>query len=346
MHFQCAQGFDAVFEQVGEGGYQAGHASNDAIGRHRHVECVVARGLHQHFQFHAYPYRIEGAHIHRQRFGQRPQSAWLLRSIHPYFERMVAAAVGGVRDEGDEIAERVFHHLRHPAFTACGQRGSTRPAQGRQCWFGRGFQLDAPVLIEHEILRLLVFLGLRCDRQYRTQHTVGPVGRQPLQSGTPGFGVEILEIVKGIVGWHVDGLADRGVDEGCDGGDHFHVIERGNFKRGDEGRRQFVHIAAEFFVEPPGVILNRIIFCRAVHHAFFARIEPREGRLNAVGCIVGEGQRNRAGGRDGQKMAVAYAMLPYPVLHFIRQARGEARGGQVLLGIEQRERAALSCQLD
>ena len=93
------------------------------------------------------------------------------------------------------------------------------------------------------------------------------------------------------------------------------------------------------------MIFHRIIFGGAIRHTFLACVEPREGRLDTVGCIIGKGQRDSAGGGNGEQVAVADAVLTYLVLDLIRQARGEARFGQILIRIEQRKCATLYSQV-
>ena len=93
------------------------------------------------------------------------------------------------------------------------------------------------------------------------------------------------------------------------------------------------------------MVFHRVVLGAAVHHAFLARVEPRERRLDTVGGVVREGQRDGARGGDGEQVAVADAVLAYLVFQLVRQARGEAWCGQVFVGIQQWELAALDSQV-
>ncbi len=121
---------------------------------------------------------------------------------------------------------------------------------------------------------------------------------------------------------------------------------RRDFQRGDEVGRQLGHVAAEVLVQAPGVVLDRVLLVRAVGHALLARVGPREGRLDAVGGVVGEGQRDGAGRRDRQQVRVADAVLADLLLDLGRQPGGEVAAGQVEVGVEEREGAALPGQFD
>ncbi len=93
------------------------------------------------------------------------------------------------------------------------------------------------------------------------------------------------------------------------------------------------------------MILDRIGLRAAVGHALLARVRPGERRLDAVARVVGEGQADRAGGRDRQQVRVAQALRAHLVLQRGRQARGERAARQVEVGVEQRERAALQREI-
>ena len=84
----------------------------------------------------------------------------------------------------------------------------------------------------------------------------------------------------------------------------------------------------------------------AVGLALLAHVGPAERRLDAVAGVVGKGQADGAGGRDRQQVRVAQAVRADAVLQRLRQARREGAAGQVQIGIEQRERAALQRQID
>jgi hypothetical protein len=75
-----------------------------------------------------------------------------------------------------------------------------------------------------------------------------------------------------------------------------------------------VDVAAEVLVQAPGVVLDRVLLEGAVGHALLAGVGPGEGRLDAVGGVVGEGQADGAGGGDRQQVRVAQAVLADLVL--------------------------------
>ncbi|MPM84255.1 hypothetical protein SDC9_131326 [bioreactor metagenome] len=120
----------------------------------------------------------------------------------------------------------------------------------------------------------------------------------------------------------------------------------GDFQRRDEVVRQVGDITTTVLVHAPGVILDRVFLDRAVLHALLAVVGPREGRLDAVRGVVGEGQRNGAGRGDGQQVRVAQAVLADFGLDVGRQARREVAAGKIQFGVEQREGAAFLGQFD
>ena len=90
------------------------------------------------------------------------------------------------------------------------------------------------------------------------------------------------------------------------------------------------------------MVLDLVLPGRAVGHALPARVAPGERRLDAVRCVVREGQRDRAGGRDRQQVAVADADVSRIVRAMcVRQALREA-ALQVAFGVERWERALLA----
>ncbi|SPC13504.1 hypothetical protein CT19431_60168 [Cupriavidus taiwanensis] len=180
-------------------------------------------------------------------------------------------------------------------------------------------------------------------RQHGPQHRVRPVGRQPLQPGLPGFQVQVAEGFVRIVLWHVDGLADAGVDIRLHRFEHPHMVQRRHLQRGDERLRQLRHVGPHVTVEPPGMVRHLEAAIAVVRHALPAVVGPREGGFDAVRRIVGKGQRDGAGGSDRQQVGVAQPMAADGLAHGLRQPAGEA-AAQVGLGIEQGEGALLRRQ--
>jgi hypothetical protein len=207
-------------------------------------------------------------------------------------------------------------------------------------------RLASPISKSCGCLASVFDLLLRLDRQHRAEDAVRAVGGQPLEAGFPGAHVEILEVLVGVVGGDVDRLRDRGVDVRGDGGDHVLVRLGRDFQRGDEVVGQLFDVAAEVLVEAPGVVLDGVFLERAVGHALLAAVGPGERRFDAVRGVVGKGQRDGAGRRDRQQVRVAQAVLADFGLDLGRQARGEVAAGEVELGVEQREGAALLGQFD
>ncbi len=113
----------------------------------------------------------------------------------------------------------------------------------------------------------------------------------------------------------------------------------GNFQGGDEVVGQLFHIAALVLVKAPGVVFHRVFLQGAVGHALLPVVGPGEGRLDAVGGIVGEGQGNGAGGGDGQQVGIAQAVLADFGLDLVGQAGGKVAAGKVQLGVEEGEGA-------
>ena len=154
----------------------------------------------------------------------------------------------------------------------------------------------------------------------------------------PSLHVERLERLERVILGHVDGLGDRGADRGLDRGLHRHVVARGDLERVDEGGRQLGRVAAFCAPEPPGVVLDLVFAHRAVGLPFLAGVAPRECGLDAVGCVVGEGEADRAGGRDRKEVTVTQAVFADLVADVFGQAGGHARGEE-LVRVEEREGA-------
>ena len=87
------------------------------------------------------------------------------------------------------------------------------------------------------------------------------------------------------------------------------------------------------------MILDIVRAMGIVRHALLALIGPRIGRLDAVGRVVREGERNSTRRRDRQQMAVAHAVRGDFFRELGRQPRRKPRRGEILFGVEQRERA-------
>src|SRR4030095_944746 len=89
-----------------------------------------------------------------------------------------------------------------------------------------------------------------------------------------------------------------------DRGHHLLVRARRDLERGDEVGWQGVHVAPGCLVAAPRVVFNAVLLRRAVGHALLARVDTREGRLYAVGGVVGEGEADGASRRDRQQMRI------------------------------------------
>ncbi len=121
---------------------------------------------------------------------------------------------------------------------------------------------------------------------------------------------------------------------------------RAHLQRGDEGVGQRRIFALQVPVKAPRVVFHRMLDEPPIRIALLARVGPRERGLDAVAGVVGKGQADRAGGCDRQQMRVADALGAEALLQRRGQARREAASGQVEVGVEQRERAALGRQID
>ena len=348
--FQRAELFAAVAHHLGQGRDHARDELPLAVGRQRQFEGVVVRRSRQGVELELEPGLVVGAHVHRQGLGHGADAARLFGAIDPDFEGHVAPLfVTDFADEEGELAVRRFDHVG-PGGIAVGHARPAGPAQACQHRGGQGADRQAAVgVVDGDVLRLLLGVfrgGAAADREHAAQHRVGPVGGKPLEAGFPGHHVEVFELGIGVVGGDIHRLRDRGVDVGGDRGDHLFVRLGGDFQRGDEVLGQLGNVAALVLVQAPGVVLDRVFLEGAVGHALLARVGPGEGRFDAVRGVVGESQADGAGGRDRQEVRIAQAVLADAVLDLLRQARGEVAAGEVHVGVEQREGAALFRQFD
>ena len=329
------------------GRHHAGEHAGFAERRERHLEAALLRHRGQRIELELQPGRVVGAQVHRQGLGQRAQPARLLGAIHPDLERAWRTTFFGRQftDEECEVTEGVVHH-EGPGGIAAGQVGPARPAQRGQHRRGQALQGQPPVRVVDGERRRRRRRRRGAGAQDRTQHIVGPVGGQALESRLPGLQVQILEIRVRVVGRDVDGLGDGRVDVGRDRCDHLLVGLCAHFQRGDEGVGEWCVRALQVPVQPPGVVLDRVFAKAAVGHAFLACVGPAEGWLDAVAGVVGKGQADGAGGCDRQQVRVAQPMHADAVLEPGGQARRETLAAQVQVGVEQRERPALAGQLD
>ena len=320
------------------------------MGRQREVEGIVARGLGKRFQLELQPARIVGAHVHRQGLGERADPARLLGAVDPHFESVRAprarAVAFHVPDKHRESAVRVLDHVG-PGRIAAGKVGPPRPRQAGQDGCGDRLDLDAAIaVVLAEILWRGLLLGGLAHRKDRTEHAVRAVGGKSFEARFPGLEVQVLEFSVGIVLGYVDRLGDARIHERRDRGDHFFMCGSRKLQRGDEPGRQIVHVAARGAIAAPRMVLDRKLLERPVGHALFARVGPREGRLDAVGSVVGEGQADRACRRDREQVRIADPVAADQRFDVVRQARGKAAARKVEVGVEQGKRTALAGQLD
>src|SRR5690606_37250168 len=122
------------------------------------------------------------------------------------------------------------------------------------------------------------------------------------------------------------------------------VINGGNFKGRDEEIRQGIDIAAHGPVDAIRVIFDRVVFLAAVRHALAALVKPGKCRLDAIGGVIGKGQRYGSGRSDGSQVGIAYAMLADGLLQLIGQALGKVTM-QIFVCLQQREGATLLREL-
>ncbi|OQC14887.1 MAG: hypothetical protein BWX79_00778 [Alphaproteobacteria bacterium ADurb.Bin100] len=238
------------------------------------------------------------------------------------------------RQEGDDQVQRLVSLLR-PVLDLLGHR--------RQGALGPAFDHRAHGIHHNDRRRGRISLGA-AGLQHRAQNAVGPVGGQSLEPRPPGLRVQPLEIIVRAVRRHIHRLGDRGVDERLHRLHHGNVAGGGHVQRRDEVVGQLVHVAAEFTVQPPGVVFHRVFGGATVGLALLAPVHPRERGLDAVGGVVGKGQADGAGRGDRQQVAVADAVRANRLLQVAGQAAGEGAGGQVAFGLEFRKRALLAGQ--
>jgi len=146
----CAQCLDAVFQQMRKRGHQARHAFHFAVGaasacrRHRRRRSSSA------FPASCAANRVACTHVHRQRFRQRAEAAWLFLRHSPRTSNGWLLPF--------EVCETKITKLPSGCFTTCETQPSLppgslgRPGQRSEAsaGFGRIFQHDAPILIEHQ----------------------------------------------------------------------------------------------------------------------------------------------------------------------------------------------------
>jgi hypothetical protein len=93
------------------------------------------------------------------------------------------------------------------------------------------------------------------------------------------------------------------------------------------------------------VVLDRVFLQAAVGLALLARVAPAEGRLDAVAGVVGKGQADGAGGRDGQQVRIAQALGADLLAQRLRQARRKGVAAEQQVGVEELEGATLLGQV-
>ena len=179
-------------------------------------------------------------------------------------------------DEECKFSMLIVNHVG-PGHIAFRQARAARPAQAGEHGGGQILDRQAAVgVTADKILRLFFFFRLlaRFYRKHGTEHAVRTVGGQAFEAGFPGAHVEILEFFVGVIGRHVDGLRNRGVNVRRNSGNHIFVSLGRDFECGDKVLRQVLKIAAHVLVEAPGVVFDGVFLERAVGHAFFAAVGP------------------------------------------------------------------------
>src|SRR3546814_14482849 len=159
-------------------------------------------------------------------------------------------------------------------------------------------------------------------------------GGAALQSLLVGVAVDVLEVLVRVVGGDVGGLGDRGVDPLLRGGLDVDVFGRGDVVGGDEVVGQ---LGGGVFAEGHRLLVDQLavgeqlegehvdLFLRLLALAdHVAAVVVGEARLDAVAGVVGQRQRDGAGGGDGAVVGEAGAGLG----QFFDQFRGH--GGDLL----------------
>ena len=131
---QRAQFFDAIVEQVRERGDQARHALSLAVGRHRHVEGVVARVF---ISISSFMPTHTGSRVRMSidsDLASAPSPRGCSAAVHPHLERMVAAVGRCARRRSRNC--RADARPCRPSRTAAARSG--RPGQRREASAGCG----------------------------------------------------------------------------------------------------------------------------------------------------------------------------------------------------------------
>ena len=340
-----AQPLAAPADHLRHRGNHAGNLAHLAVRRETHLERIVADGAREGVELHAQPFAIVRAHVHGERLGHGAEPARLLASVDPHLERECAPAFLHLADEEREPAERRLDHVR-PGEVAFRHLRAARPAQAGEDRLRKRLDREAAIGAVHDHLACRRRLRGRIRREHRAQHGVRAIGRQALQARLPRLHVEAFEVRVRIIFRDVHGLRDAGVDEGRHRGHHRLVRVGADLQRGHEVIGQLRILAEHVAIQAPRMVLDPEFLVRAVGHALLARVRPRERRLDAVGCIVGEGEADGARGRDRKEVGIADAVLADGLLDRLRQARCEVAARKVKVLVEHRERAALLRQLD
>ena len=160
--------------------------------------------------------------------------------------------------------------------------------------------------------------------------------------------IEILEVFVRIVGWNVDCFGNGRVDIRLHRLHHGHMVGCRHFQRIHKIGRQWrvARGPVQRTVQAIGMVFDGVFAGGAVRLTLFACIRPREGRFNAVGCIVGKRQTHRACRRNGKQVAVAQAIFLDGVLDVIRQTAGKTASAQIGCRIELGESTLFLGQFD
>src|SRR5690606_6322983 len=94
-------------------------------------------------------------------------------------------------------------------------------------------ELDHAAVLENELVQGLLQIGL-LDQHALESGRVEAEGGATLEPLAPGVAIDVLERLEGIVGGHVGGLGDRGVDPLLRGGLDVDVLGRGDVVGGNE----------------------------------------------------------------------------------------------------------------
>ena len=174
--------------------------------------------------------------------------------------------------------------------------------------------VPSPQVMSGSVLPLSFRLRLTAGEQNALPELVWAEDRAALDAAGPALPIDLLALVEGVIGGDVDGLGHRHVHVLGYHRQHSYVVVHVHFQCCDKGRigDDLLPLRQHRLIEAVGVVADlddldvRLILSS---HLDPAVILQGEDGLNAAGAVVAEGQGHGAGGRHGEELAIAEAVL-------------------------------------